>query len=54
MKKQGKGFALVEPMLLVFLLTNFKVTNVTLGSLMIGLSVIALLCNSARVSRVAP
>jgi len=45
MKKQQKGFALIELTSMIFLLLNFKATNSVLGLLMIGLSIIALLCN---------
>jgi hypothetical protein len=36
------GFMLIEPVLLMGMLTSFNLTNTALGSLMIGLSLLAL------------
>ena len=51
MKKEQKGFALIELISVILLLLSFKATNSVLGLLMIALSVIALLCNSETRSR---
>lgn len=43
-----RGFVFIEPILLMGLLTNPNVTNTALGSIMISLSLLALLCQRLR------
>lgn len=45
MRKQQQGFVLIELILMIFFLMQFKVTGSVLGQVMIGLSLMAMLFN---------
>jgi len=43
-----RGFVFIEPILLMGMLVNPNMTNTILGSIMISLSLLALLCERLR------
>jgi hypothetical protein len=53
MKKQQQGFVMMEMFSMVFFMTQFKVTDVVLGPLMIGLAFMAIFFKVASRSGVA-
>ncbi len=46
--KFQRGFMFVEPLLLLAVLVDLKLTDMVLGTLMIGLSLLALVCQIRR------
>lgn len=46
--KLQKGFMFVEPVLLMGMLTSFSMPDRALGAMMVGLSLLAALCQSLQ------